>query len=393
MILHITTHEQWGKSEKLGLYLDKSLLDEGFIHCSLPEQIIRTANKHYFGQDNLLLLCISPGLLKAPLIYEDSYGSGEEFPHIYGVLNLEAVLHVIDFPVNDDGSFTLPDAIKDLCNQVEAEIGRNASETLPGLQGRESILKKQYPILEFDPSPIAFIEPRKTLSPLDIAENCVLCFFQDVLSDLKEKGELRQVLELGSERGPNPGYEMIVDGQRLIVMHAGVGAPLSAAYMDELIALGCRKFVACGGCGVLDGQVDLGQAVIPVSAVRDEGTSYHYLPPAREVASSPEAVSAIQRTLENHHVPYVLGKTWTTDAPYRETLDKIALRRSEGCLTVEMETAAFCAVAQFRGVTFGQILYGGDDLSGENWDRRGWEDLSSTRGKLFWLAAEACLQL
>ncbi len=89
----------------------------------------------------------------------------------------------------------------------------------------------------------------------------------------------------------------------------------------------------------------------------------------------------------------MLGKTWTTDAPYRETPDKMALRRSEGCLTVEMETAAFCAVAQFRDVTFGQILYGGDDLTGDQWDPRDWHVLASTREKLFWLAAESCLQL
>lgn len=254
-------------------------------------------------------------------------------------------------------------------------------------------MKQQYPILEHDPSTTALLEPGHIVPAIDIAEHCVLTFFQDVISDLKDAGKLKQVFMLGSERGPNPVYELTINGQRLVVVHAGVGAPLSASFMDELIALGCGKFIACGGCGVLDEQVSLGQAVIPVSAIRDEGTSYHYLPPAREVASSPAAVSAIQSTLDEQNVPYVLGKTWTTDAPYRETADKVALRRSEGCLTVEMETAAFCAVAQFRGVTFGQILYGGDDLTGIDWDRRDWQNLNSTREKLFWLAAEACIKL
>jgi purine-nucleoside phosphorylase len=92
-------------------------------------------------------------------------------------------------------------------------------------------------------------------------------------------------------------------------------------------------------------------------------------------------------------VPYLTGKTWTTDAIYRETPDKIALRRDEGCLSVEMEAAAFFAVAQFRGVTFAQILYGGDDLSAESWDSRHWQHQASVREKLFWLAAEACLML
>jgi len=104
--------------------------------------------------------------------------------------------------------------------------------------------------------------------------------------------------------------------------------------------------------------------VVPVSAVRDEGTSYHYLSPAREVEPSPRAVSAIKLVLERHKVPYITGKTWTTDGFFRETPGKVELRRSEGCLTVEMEAAAFFAVARFRGVTLGQVLYGGDDVGG-----------------------------
>ncbi len=89
----------------------------------------------------------------------------------------------------------------------------------------------------------------------------------------------------------------------------------------------------------------------------------------------------------------MVGKTWTTDAFYRETPGKVALRKQEGCLTVEMEAAAFFAVADFRDVTFGQILYGGDDVSGETWDSRRWNERTSVREKLFWLAAEACLEL
>ena len=94
-----------------------------------------------------------------------------------------------------------------------------------------------------------------------------------------------------------------------------------------------------------------------------------------------------------HNVPYVLGKTWTTDAFFRETAGKVQMRRAEGCLTVEMEAAAFFAVAQFRGVTFAQLLYGGDDVSSEVWDHRDYASRLTVREKLFWLAAEACLLL
>jgi purine-nucleoside phosphorylase len=95
--------------------------------------------------------------------------------------------------------------------------------------------------------------------------------------------------------------------------------------------------------------------------------------------------------LNAHNITYTEGKTWTTDAIYRETPEKIALRRSEGCIAVEMEAAAFFAVAQFRGAQMGQILYGGDDVGGETWDGRHWTRQTTVREKLFWLAAEACL--
>jgi uridine phosphorylase len=144
---------------------------------------------------------------------------------------------------------------------------------------------------------------------------------------------------------------------------------------------------------VLDGTIAVGHVVVPLAAVRDEGVSYHYLPPSREVEAASAAVTAIQSTLERHAVPYLLGKTWTTDGIYRETHARMARRRAEGCLTVEMEAAAFFAVAQFRGVACGQLLYGGDDLSGEVWDGRQWQKDASVREKLFWLAAEACLLL
>ena len=133
--------------------------------------------------------------------------------------------------------------------------------------------------------------------------------------------------------------------------------------------------------------------VYKLVAVRDEGTSYHYLPPGREVEASSAAVAAIEQTLKARGVDYLLGKTWTTDAPYRETPAKVQLRRAEGCLTVEMEAATFFAVAQFRGVQFGQLLYGGDDVSSEEWDARDWNRKTSVREALFWLAVESCLGL
>ena len=253
--------------------------------------------------------------------------------------------------------------------------------------------RESFPILEFDPDPTAFIDPQKLLKPMDIARRCVLCFFQDVLQQMQANGRFQIITHLGSEIGLAPVYEMEVAGERIAVVHPGVGAPLAGAFLEEMIALGCRDFIACGGCGVLNGEIGLGHVVVPATAVRDEGTSYHYLPPSREVAAHPDAVQAVEQALQKHHVPYVVGKTWTTDAIYRETPARIARRREEGCLVVEMESAAFFAIAQFRGVRFGQLLYGGDDLTGDAWDNRNWQKESSTRAHLFQLAVEAVLRL
>ncbi len=246
-----------------------------------------------------------------------------------------------------------------------------------------------YPILEFDPDPAPLIDPQRLIKPIDIAPKAVLCFFREVLDDHVQSGRLRQMHLLGTEWGPNPVYELDHAGQRLAVMHPGVGAPIAAGFTEELIALGVRGFIACGGAGSLHPEITLGHLVVPTAAVRDEGTSYHYLPPSREVAAPAAGVAAVERALQAQGLPYVAGKTWTTDAFYRETPGRIATRRAEGCLTVEMEAAAFFAVAQHRHIPFGQILYGADDLSGTEWDSRGWNDPSHRRHNLFELAVAA----
>jgi uridine phosphorylase len=246
------------------------------------------------------------------------------------------------------------------------------------------------PILEFDPTRIAIIEPRRIYKRKDIPQHCVLCFFQDVIDDLIRSGA-RQIYAAKSEIGEHPVYEIEFEGKRLAFAHPGICAPLGVAMLEELIALGARKFIACGGAGVLDSSIAVGSIIVPTTAIRDEGTSYHYLPPGREVAAHPRAIAAIEKTLKRNGHDYILGKTWTTDAIYRETRARMLARKREGCLCVEMEAAAFFAVAKFRRVQFGQLLYGGDDLSGE-WDRRDWTK-HQIRERLFTLSAESCLRM
>jgi uridine phosphorylase len=254
-------------------------------------------------------------------------------------------------------------------------------------------MQQPYPILEFDPSPEAIIEPSRVIAAIDAPDHCVFCFFQEVIKKLRNEGKIKEIAQLQCESEVHPVYEVLGEKRRLALCHPGVGAPLAAGFLEEVIALGCQKFIACGGAGVLDKQIAVGHLLVPTAAIRDEGTSYHYLPPGREVAPAPEALAAIETVLQHHKYEYLLTKTWTTDAVYRETAAKVELRRAEGCLTVEMEAAAFFAVAQFRGVPFGQILYGGDAVCAGEWDSRDWVSRADIREQLFWLAAEACLML
>jgi hypothetical protein len=112
-------------------------------------------------------------------------------------------------------------------------------------------LVHDYPILEFDPAREAVIEPARVLKAADVPEHLVFCFFQEVLAGLVSSGEARRVACLRSELGEHPIYELAMEGRRLAVMHPGIGAPMAAALMEETIALGCRKFIACGSAGVL----------------------------------------------------------------------------------------------------------------------------------------------
>jgi uridine phosphorylase len=182
-------------------------------------------------------------------------------------------------------------------------------------------------------------------------------------------------------------------GKPVTVFHPGVGAPLAAGFLEELIAVGVTKFIVCGGCGVINQEIAAGHPVILTAAVRDEGSSYHYLPPSREVKPHPKALAALEKVFKESGLEYRLGKTWTTDAIYRETKGKRKDRLAEGCDVVEMEAAAFFAVAQFREIPLGQVVYGGDLVVPEGWDGREWHKRGEDRKLLFEMAVKTVLNL
>lgn len=247
-------------------------------------------------------------------------------------------------------------------------------------------------LFEYDPDPVGFVDPAVTAGGLrgSIPERAVLCFYAEIVAALPPEAE--QVGELRAAHGNHPIWRIRRHGQEIAVFHPGVGAPLAAGFLEEAIALGARRVAACGGCGVLSPDVKAGQIIVPTEAVRDEGTSFHYLPPSRTVDADPEGVAAARSLLAERSIPFAAGKVWTTDAYFRETRRKVARRRAEGCLAVEMEASAFFAVARFRDIRFAQLLYGGDDLSKEEWDHRDWT-VSPSRSVTFDLAVELATRL
>ena len=117
MIAHIVKRIEWQLAVGKGTYAPDSLLTEGFIHCSTLAQVVDTANRFYRGQDDLVVLCIEESRLNAELKYEaPTMRHGESaaalFPHLYGELNVDAVVRVVALPCKADGSFELPDELR-----------------------------------------------------------------------------------------------------------------------------------------------------------------------------------------------------------------------------------------------------------------------------------------
>ena len=228
---------------------------------------------------------------------------------------------------------------------------------------------------------------------VDVPKVAVLCFFNDLLAQLVERGALEQIYTLRSEIGSNPVYRYDTPDGAVTVVHPGVGAPLAAGFTEEVAALGVTTLVAGGGAGALADDLALGRVRVVASALRDEGTSFHYAPPSRIIDADPLGVRVLEATLREQNVDYFVGRVWTTDAYLRETRSRVQRRIDEHCAMVDMESSAFIAVARYRQLRFAQLLYAGDSLAGVTWDSRQWTSARDVREQLFDVAVRAALAL
>ena len=216
----------------------------------------------------------------------------------------------------------------------------------------------------------AFINPEDvTKRNEDFPERCVSTFSENIINKFASLDGVEVIDYLYTANGRTPVYQFIYRDTPIAFYLSRVGAPACVAGLEEVIAMGAKKILLFGSCGILNRAAD-DKIIIPVSAVRDEGTSYHYLEASDEVFADAEVIERLEACFERCGHPYIKGKTWTTDAIYRETAEVIAERKETGCLCVEMECAAAMAVAKFRDIPFAQFLYGADNLDSDSWEPR-----------------------
>lgn len=249
----------------------------------------------------------------------------------------------------------------------------------------------EHPLFEFDPSQEAVINPSIHKPMLGFPSRAVMCWFGNVVRD--RTIDLEPVHNVPFEHGDHAICIIDHKGYDVALVSPGVGAPAAVTSLEVVISLGATQIIGCGGAGIVRAGFDVGHVIVPTGAIRDEGTSYHYAPAGAAVLPHPRALTAIDDVLSEARVPHDRGLTWTTDAFFRETPAKVARRRDQGCITVEMEAAAMFAAAAFRGVVYGQLLYAGDDVSASEWDHRHWEAQTSARERLLDLALDAVIRL
>lgn len=207
--------------------------------------------------------------------------------------------------------------------------------------------------------------------PPKVPKYCILGFFKEMYDYIEKEYDSR-VIHWPSKK--NPMFDSVhifnYGGIDVSYIFPGIGSPNAAAMLDMMIAFGGEYFIFLSGVGILTERIERGEVIIPTKALRDEGTSFHYQEPSRYSYPSDLMIEYIRKSLKENKRPFHEGGTWTTDAFFRETLEKVREFHEEGCLTVEMEASALFSVGGFRDVHVGGLFTAGDCVAGPKWDAR-----------------------
>jgi len=252
----------------------------------------------------------------------------------------------------------------------------------------------------FDPYSAEIITAEQMVRPVEgFPETMVVTFQPRTFAVLLEQYDTTPLADLYLEEEADSAspvqvgrtYAFQYGGCTLAGCLAPIGAPSTVAVMEKAIAHGVKRFVVFGTCGTLT-EVEPGALIVPSSAYRDEGTSYHYAHASDYIPISTAGTTA--GILSDLGVPHVVGKVWTTDAFYRETQVNMAKRVAEGCVAVDMEVSACAALAQFRSVSVHHFLYAADSLSDKQWDPRTLGSLpAEPRARYLRIAMEIAVRL
>ena len=200
---------------------------------------------------------------------------------------------------------------------------------------------------------------------IDPPKGVIICYSPTIFNYIIENYSLKKI------DGVFGDYFYLLnekDNQIGICGNFGIGAPIVAILMEELNAFGIRSFLSIGTAGSLQKDLQLGSNIICTKAIRDEGTSHHYLTSEKYAYPSQLLTERIIKVAKDLNISYHTGTSWTIDAPYRETLAEIKKYQEEGVLTVEMEAAAIFAVAKHLNVEAGAIFTISDYLTEDNWE-------------------------
>jgi nucleoside phosphorylase len=156
-------------------------------------------------------------------------------------------------------------------------------------------------------------------------------------------------------------------GYPFAVIASPMGAPMAVMLLEQLIALGAQRLLYLGFCGALVPSYRIGDLFLPTQAVREEGTSYHYVPAEVVLCASPHIQASLHAEAQRRQCSIQQGPIWTTDAPYRETPHKIRQFQEAGVHAVDMEMAALFAVAYYRGCEVGALLIVSDECYHPVW--------------------------
>ncbi|MGT2785639.1 nucleoside phosphorylase [Streptococcus merionis] len=205
-----------------------------------------------------------------------------------------------------------------------------------------------------------------------ICDTLIYSFNGEIVDRICQKEGVIKGGYLNSLNGHHPWYIYEKDGLKVAIMLATIGAAMAVGQLEELNALGFKKFIVLGSCGVLDKSIAADKIILPASALRDEGVSYHYAPASDEIDYDEALLLTMEKALDKQEIEHVRAKSWTTDAFYRETAEKVKRRLEAGATVVDMEASAIMAWAQFRKVQVYQFFYTADyvDHKRNIWDKR-----------------------